>query len=148
MNDDQDKPLHGSRVLLVEDEALILFSLQDILTNAGAEIVGPAASVQSAMYLAKSEAFHCAVLDVKLKDGEVYPVAKVLHRRGKGMVFVTALDDLETLQREWPTAPILSKPATARDLIEATITVIRHQEAGESPLPAQARQENSAKHQT
>jgi CheY-like chemotaxis protein len=37
--------LHGRRILVVEDEALVAMLMEDGLGDAGAEVIGPASSV-------------------------------------------------------------------------------------------------------
>ncbi len=115
--------LDRCRILLAEDEPLLLIDLYDTLVSAGAKVVFQAASVQSAMFLVKSETVHCAVLDVKLKDGYVDPVADLLHQSGKGIVFITAVVDTARLLQNWPSAVVLRKPASECDLISASIAV-------------------------
>lgn len=72
-------PLDGRRILIAEDEPLIALDIANTLTTAGAEIVGQVRSVNEAIQLTNSERFHCAVLDIILRDGDVYPVAEALH---------------------------------------------------------------------
>ena len=43
--------LEGKRVLVVEDEALVSMLVEDELRDAGAEVVGPAPSVEDALRL-------------------------------------------------------------------------------------------------
>jgi CheY-like chemotaxis protein len=66
------------RVLVVEDEMLIAFMVQDMLADLGHETVGPAMRLQEALELARSAAIDAAVLDVNLGEGEKsFPVADV-----------------------------------------------------------------------
>jgi DNA-binding response OmpR family regulator len=81
--------LRGRRVLVVEDEALESLMIEDLLTQAGCTVIGPAASTDSALALIEQEAIDCAVLDVKLLDGPVFPVADTLAARGVPFVFAT-----------------------------------------------------------
>lgn len=46
-------PTHGLNVLVVEDETLVLFNLEDILTELGCLIVGPAMRLPQAQQLAE-----------------------------------------------------------------------------------------------
>ena len=81
--------LRGRRVLVVEDEALVSLMIEDLLTQAGCIVIGPAATTDSALALIEQEAIDCAVLDVKLLDGPVFPVADTLAARGVPFVFAT-----------------------------------------------------------
>jgi len=115
-----EKPLGGCRVLVVEEEAMLLLSTADILASAGATISGHATTVMSAIHNAKSKDFDCAVMDIGLRGGDVYPAARIVRDRGKGIVFVTASPDLPELKREWPNAEVLAKPASEAEVIRAT----------------------------
>ena len=53
------------------------------------------------MFLATSQPVHRGVLNVKLKDGYVDPVADHLHQNGKSIVFVTAVFDTGRLLLNW-----------------------------------------------
>ena len=117
------RPLDGFRILIAEDNALLVLDIADALSDAGAEIVGPAVSVQRAVCLARSEQLDVGVLDVTLKGGDVFPIARILAEQGKGIVFVTGMRDTSTLEREWPKAKVLTKPSFPQDLIQATIAV-------------------------
>jgi len=116
-------PLDGCRILVAEDNALLLLDIADFLSDAGAEIVGPAVSVQRAESLARSEQLDVGVLDVTLKGGDVFPIASILTAKGKGVVFVTGMKDTSALAREWPKAKVLTKPSLPQDLIQATMAV-------------------------
>ena len=116
--------LHGVRVLVAEDEPMQAFDIGNLLTTLGAEVIGPARSVEKAYELATKEDFDCAVLDVKLKDGDIDPVARIIEHQGKGIVFLTAYG-ANHLHEECRSAPIVSKPYLEANLIKAVITVCR-----------------------
>jgi DNA-binding response OmpR family regulator len=120
-----NKPLKGRRILVAEDNALLVLDIADALSEAGAEIVGPVVSVNAGLSLARSQLLDAGVLDVTLKGGEVFPIAHILAEQGKGIVFVTGMLDTSALEQDWPTARVLTKPAFPQDLIEATVAVCR-----------------------
>jgi len=113
------KPLRGVKVLVVEDDPFVALDIMKMLSQAGAEIIGPAMSVERAVELAEKEHIDCAVLDIRLGDQLVFPAAAVLRRRGVNIVFYTAQADPEALSRNWPGAKVLSKPAASRMLVQA-----------------------------
>jgi CheY-like chemotaxis protein len=81
--------LAGRRILVVEDEMLVAMMVEDLLTELGCEVVGPAASVAEALRLAAQGRIDGAVLDVNLGSERVYPVADELKREQVPFVFVT-----------------------------------------------------------
>lgn len=109
--------LEGRTVLLVEDEFLILLDLQFLLENEGAN-VATATSVAEGLQVADGS-FDAAVLDVRLPDGEVFPVARKLTERGVRIVFHSGHARTAELAEEWPSSLALEKPARERTLIEA-----------------------------
>jgi CheY-like chemotaxis protein len=65
----------SKRVLVVEDEFLTAMDIEKMLGDLGIQVVGPASTFQSALYLARSENLDGAILDVNLGDGRfVTPV--------------------------------------------------------------------------
>jgi len=109
--------LAGKRILVVEDEPLINMMLEEILLDEGAVVVGPAASLASAMTLAQSEVLDGALLDVNLGDGKSFPVAQLLQQRRVPFVFATAYG--QGMDEMLATAPILAKPFDLRSLMDA-----------------------------
>lgn len=91
---EQPQSLAGRRILIVEDEYLIAMDLALELGDLGAEVVGPAGSVDEALELIEAEGaqLDSAVLDVNLRDERVYPVADALLARGVTFVFASGYD--------------------------------------------------------
>jgi DNA-binding response OmpR family regulator len=117
--------LRGRRVLIVEDVALLAATYEDILMEAGAEVVGPATTLDVAQRLAEEETLSAALLDIRLNGDEIWPVARRLNNRGVPFVFVTGLFDNEGLPVEWRGRPILAKPAGPHAIIETVVNVER-----------------------
>ena len=115
--------LHGRRILVVEDVAILAFGFEDILKRAGAEVVGPALKLDAAERLAEEEALSGALLDIRLNGDEVWPVAQVLDRKGVPFVFCTGHFDSESLPAEWRGRPILVKPARAQAIIDTVASL-------------------------
>ena len=109
------KPALAPRVLVVEDEAMVAMMLEDMLDDLGCAVVGPAASLQKGLELARSAAVDAAVLDVNLAGEKVFPIADVLTERGIPFVFATGYGRAGL--REQDTArPVVQKPYSAQDL--------------------------------
>ena len=105
--------LRDKRVLVVEDEAIVAMLVEDELRDAGAEVVGPAASVGGALRLieaaAKGGGLSAAVLDIDLQGRAVAPVADRLAVLGVPFVFATGYGEGRDTGGH-AAAPVLRKP--------------------------------------
>ena len=114
--------LRARRVLVVEDEALIAMMLEDELAEAGAHVVGPAASVGEALRLAGAAlaegGLDGAVLDMDLDGEDVAPVADALAAAGVPFLFHTGYDEGRDRGRHGA-APALHKPLASPRLVAA-----------------------------
>ncbi len=82
--------LQGRRILVVEDEYILAEDLCGGLEEAGAEVIGPVATVAAALArVAAEDRIDGAVLDVNLHGVKVFPVADALRQRGTPFVFAT-----------------------------------------------------------
>ena len=110
-----DCPLSGRRVLVVEDEMIVAWLLQDMLADLGCAVVGPAARVAQALAMIDAEAIDAAVLDVNLNGQKSYPVADALTARGVPFVFSTGYET-ESLPNDYQSLPLLQKPFKRSEL--------------------------------
>jgi len=101
--------LAGRRVLIVEDEALVAWALEDMLGELGCIVVGPAARVDQALAIVEAQHLDAAVLDVNLNGEKCYPIAKALRARGVPFIFSTAYNK-DSLQKDYLDSPMLQKP--------------------------------------
>jgi CheY-like chemotaxis protein len=120
--------LCGVRVLVVEDEPMVLLALQATLADFGCEVAGAAARLQPALELARGLSFDIAVLDIDLGGARIDPVAEAIAARGLPVVFVTGYGR-DAAPRQVP-APVLEKPCEASDLQRALQDALaaRHEE--------------------
>jgi CheY-like chemotaxis protein len=84
--------LAGVRAFVVEDEALLLMTLEDMLADLGCQVVASARQVDDALQLARDVAIDVALLDVNLAGVRIDPVATLLAERGIPIVFVTGYE--------------------------------------------------------
>ncbi|WBH18135.1 response regulator [Sphingomonas radiodurans] len=85
--------LEGRRVLVVEDEYLLAADLSQALRAAGAEVIGPVASVRhAAEMVAADTGIDAAILDINLRGDMIFPVADMLAERNIPFAFVTGYD--------------------------------------------------------
>ena len=81
--------LAGLRVLVVEDEMMVSMLIEDMLSDLGCAVVGPASRLDEAMQLASSADLDCAVLDVNLGGQPIFPHDDLLRERGRPFAFAT-----------------------------------------------------------
>lgn len=109
--------LRGCRVLVVEDEMLIALEIEDLLLAMGCVVTGPATRLEIALQMAANEALDAAILDVRIRGGDVYPVAECLLARGIPFVLASGHGDA-ALPENLREHPRLAKPFTRHELEE------------------------------
>ena len=111
-------PLDGLKVLIVEDEFLILLSVEKMLEDLGCDIVASAPRVAKALAMLDTVGAAAAVLDVNVAGEPVYPVAEALAARGIPLVFTTGYGD-SGIDPPWKDWPIVQKPFSQDQLERA-----------------------------
>ncbi|MGI4879366.1 MAG: response regulator [Janthinobacterium lividum] len=106
------------RVLIVEDEILLAFHLEDLLLAMGYQVVGPATRLPEAMAIAREDEFDFAVLDMNLAGASSLPVADILRKRRIPFVFATGYGS-EGVAGGCGDELILRKPYATKDLERA-----------------------------
>jgi CheY-like chemotaxis protein len=114
------KTLTGTRVLLVEDEALVAMLLEDMLADQGCSVVATGARLDEALTHANNMAleFDVALLDLNLAGESTFSVAAVLAARNIPFAFSTGYG-ASGLPPEWRDRPTLQKPFTVDDMTKA-----------------------------
>ena len=79
--------------MVAEDDAILALDVRQILRHAGAEMIGPAATLKQTLFMISAFPVSAALLDVNLRDGEVFPAARALDELGVGIVFYTGYAD-------------------------------------------------------
>jgi CheY-like chemotaxis protein len=118
MSEQGSPNIKGRRLLVVEDDFLIADDLANSLQDLGAEVVGPAGTVEDALQLLESdgEQLDAAVLDINLREERVYPVASALAQRGIPFVFTTGYDTV-AIPQVYASAPRCEKPVDKMQLV-------------------------------
>lgn len=106
--------LKGKRILVVEDEALIAVMVEDMLMDMGSDVVGPAATIEAALALARVEAIDAAILDVNVRGERIDPVADALMARGVPVLFATGYGEVKLASGAATT--VIDKPYTQEKL--------------------------------
>jgi CheY-like chemotaxis protein len=113
-----NKFLSGRRLLVVEDEMLVLLMIEDMLADLGCEAITAAATVVQALALIDTQRFDVAMVDMNLNGTTTYSVADLLAARGVPFVFSTGYRD-HAMEDGYRDRPVLKKPFMEQDLAEA-----------------------------
>jgi len=122
--------LAGKRVLVIEDEAIIAAMVEDMLTELGAIVVGPAGTIAHGLELALSEAIDGAVLDVNVRSERIDPVADVLRSRDIPFVYATGYGGTAAMIADG--APVIEKPYTLEKLARTMAAAMSRPDGGAS----------------
>lgn len=112
-----DKLLSGRRVLVVEDEMLVLLNTEDMLADLGCEDVSAAATVDEALAMIETRVFDVAMLDMNLDGDRTRTVADALAARGVPFIFATGYAGRDASDGH-SDRPVLNKPFQNSDLVE------------------------------
>jgi DNA-binding NtrC family response regulator len=107
----------AQKLLVVEDEFLLAFEMEAILSGAGYEVLGPVATVAKALALISREKPGAAFLDCNLNGEHTAPVALALSAEGIPFAVVTGYD-IDRLPDAFHNGLFVSKPFTAVQLLE------------------------------
>jgi CheY-like chemotaxis protein len=110
-----DKLLSGRRVLVIEDEMLILMMIEDMLADLGCDSVAVASKIGPAISLIEGQDFDTAMLDMNLNGIESYPVADALTARDVPYFFSTG-NSLTNMKDGYRGQDVLKKPFTFEQL--------------------------------
>jgi DNA-binding response OmpR family regulator len=114
-----ETPLRNTRVLIVEDDALLLMELESILQEAGAKIVTCCRNVRDVLVAAEQCGLAAAILDVRIGRGTIAPVARRLAERETPFLFYTGQVENDPALAEWAGHVVLSKPARPAAIVAA-----------------------------
>ncbi|MFZ1613416.1 MAG: ATP-binding protein [Holophaga sp.] len=116
-------PLSGLRILVVEDEAYLLETLEDALVGAGAQAAG-ALSGEAAWRLFQEQAFDCILSDQRMPGCTGVELLDRIRKAGSTVPFILAsgqeLESQKDLLKVDPNLRLLAKPfsiAVLRELI-------------------------------
>jgi len=110
-----DKLLSGRRVLVVEDEMLVLIMIEDMLADLGCKSVTSAATVVKALALINEQVFDIAMLDMNLNGNDSHAVAEALAARGIPFFYSTG-NTSRSSRDGFSDRPVLKKPFKYEEL--------------------------------
>lgn len=101
--------LAGKRVLVVEDEMLVLMAIEDMMCDLGCTSIMAAGNVESALECIAANEFDLATLDLNLNGSRSYPVADALNARRIPFAFSTGYGG-HGVDEGYGDRPVLNKP--------------------------------------
>ena len=114
--------LARARVLVVEDDFIILSGLESLLTEAGAEVI-VSRTVRDALVKADARV-SVAILDVAIGRQTAEPVVARLSEGGVPFLFYTGKLGTDELLAAWPEHKVVTKPADAKTLVAAVAALL------------------------
>ncbi|HVC57692.1 MAG TPA: response regulator [Stellaceae bacterium] len=110
-------------ILIVEDEPMLAFALEEFLIDAGFAIAGVAGRLATALTMIESVVFDVAILDANLAGVDASPAASAL--RARGLPFIVVSGYLPSQQGSaFSGALCLQKPYPPDRLIQALHTIL------------------------
>lgn len=117
---DWRKYLEGKSILLMEDEFFIALDIQEMIEDEGAHVTMCSNLDEGFAALSgAADGFDAAVLDIRLGDRDVFPLARVLNERNVPIIFHSAHLAHLDIARDFPVAIALDKPAPSAVLLRA-----------------------------
>jgi CheY-like chemotaxis protein len=117
--DDQQR----ASILIIEDEPVLAFALEEFLIDSGYEIAGVAGRLEMALTMIESTVFDVAILDANLAGVDASPAASAL--RARELPFIVVSGYLPSQQpRAFAGAPCLQKPCPPERLIQALHSIL------------------------
>jgi DNA-binding response OmpR family regulator len=113
-----------SRILIIEDEALVAQSLADLVTDAGFLALELVATAAEAVRVLDQRRPHAAILDIVLRDGMATRVAIELASRGIPFIVYSGLPSGGVSLPELARARWHEKPGSGDELISVLAELI------------------------
>ena len=121
-------PMEAVKVLIVEDDALVVLLLTELLVDMGHEVCGTAATEVDAAAGALHHRPTLMIVDAKLAAGSGFSLIEELHRRKEPAAYFFLSGDPARVRSRFPEAVVVGKPFRRRELaaaIDAAIAATR-----------------------
>jgi CheY-like chemotaxis protein len=118
-----DRPWHGGRVLVCDDNLLMADVVAEFLRECGLEPMGPVGRLESAMQMARERALDGAILDINLNGRPCFSVCAILSARRIPFVFLTGYPEAG-IPIEYREAPLIAKPFEPNEMKEILVRML------------------------
>ena len=109
------------KVVLADDEPIIVMNLKEILEDSGYQIVGTASNGFAAIDLCKEQKPDILIIDIRMPGLDGLRTAKVIHEAGyvETIVIESAFDDEEFVQKasQYGVSAFMVKPIDSKTLV-------------------------------
>ncbi len=105
-------------ILIVEDEFLVAYDMQDMLQSLDCMVAGPVASIEEALDVLEAEPIDGALLDINIGGREVFPLADRLQERDIPFAFSTGYEVDSVIPARFADRPLLRKPYDEKKVAE------------------------------
>jgi len=133
-----------TRILVVEDEALVGMMFEQFLSDYGYSVIGPIENLKSAELLAATEEIDAAVIDINISGEAATTVADKLIARKIPFLFVSGYD--RTLGLRYASTPFLRKPFLPEELHFKLDELLRARVLKKRPAKKAQRTTNRRRH--
>ncbi len=113
----------GVRILLVEDETVVSFLIEDMLKELGCANIWHARGVDQAIAMLRDRQPDAAVLDVNLAGELGYPIAEQLESAQIPFLFATGYGR-NGIPAQWASKPTIQKPFRYDALAQALAALL------------------------
>jgi DNA-binding response OmpR family regulator len=117
-------PGWGRSAMLVEDEALIAFGLEEALQDQGFAVTGPFYTCADALASLERATPAVAILDALLRDGTCLELARELCRKGVPFLIYSGRDAFEEHPPELEGVPWVEKPTAAEGVVASALRLL------------------------
>ena len=114
-----------ANIMIVDDEALVLFDLCMTVEDIGHTVMHDCTSVADGMNRIEDRAPDAALLDIDVGGTPVWPLARALKSKGCPICFVSANNSHTELAEEFAQSGFVDKPASRGD-IESALDAMLH----------------------
>ena len=126
------------QVMIVDDEALVLFYLVMTVEDLGYEVFCDSISVEDALDCLGDGRPDAALLDIDVGGTLVWPLARALKDRDCPIIFVSANRAHEELRTEFKESGFIDKPASSAQIEKSLAAVLDREENASRFAPGQA----------